>query len=209
MNWLKKRLLRLGDDQRGAAAVEFALIVTPLLVIVIGGLELAYVSYVRSMAQGALNSAARLAAVEDPALTSEGDTTEEQVKNYISSAVSIVAVDEVVITSQSSYADFDDIGNPEKLMTDHDKNGEYDEEDGDCFEDMNRNGTFDLDAGTDGMGGASDVVFYQANVEMPRLLPIDRLLPIGRMTNFTLKTAVRSQPYGVQAASPVICGAKS
>lgn len=209
MRFIGKRLRRFRRDQRGAAAVEFALVLTPLLIILMGGLEFAYVSYVRSLAQGALNDAARLASVEDPALTSEGETTEEQVKNYISGMVTLVAVDEVVITSQSNYTDFSDIGNPEKLMTDHDKDGEYDETDGDCFEDMNGNGDFDLDAGSDGIGGASDVVFYQANVAMPRLFPIDKFLSVGSASNFTLRTAVRSQPYGVQAASPVICGVKA
>jgi len=193
-------------DEGGAAAVEFALVLTPLLIILLGALEFGYVAYVKSLAQGALNNAARLAAVEDPVLDSEGDTVEEQVANYITSTVGLVAVDEVVITSQSSYSDFSDIGNPEKLMTDKNGNGEYDASDGDCFEDMNGNGSYDTDAGGEGIGGASDVAFYQASIAMPRLLPIYNFIAVSNTTNFTVKTAVRNQPYALQATPAVICG---
>ncbi len=92
-------------------------------------------------------------------------------------------------------------------MSDHNGNGEYDETDGDCFEDMNENGSYDTDGGGEGIGGASDVAFYQASIEMPRLLPIYRFIPVGEETRFTVRTAVRNQPYATQATAPVVCGA--
>ena len=58
---------RLARAEQGSTLVEFALILTPLCVLLIGGMDLAYTSYVRTLMQGALDEAARKATVESPA----------------------------------------------------------------------------------------------------------------------------------------------
>lgn len=200
-------LRRLAVDHKGATLVEFGFIALPMCTLLLGGLDLGYQSYVRSTMQGALNELARKAAVKDPSFTVEGDTVEEKVENYIKGVTQKVAVNSTINVSLQSYFDFSDVGNPEKLMTDVDGNGQYDEFDGDCFEDANDNGQFDTDAGADGRGGANDVVFYTANISMPRLLPWHNFVPgVSSTIDMELKTAVRSQPYGTQETSPVICG---
>ncbi len=50
---------RLHSDDRGAAIIEFAFVAGPMVLLLLGGLELGYNSYVRSTMQGALNDAAR------------------------------------------------------------------------------------------------------------------------------------------------------
>ena len=65
---------RLRRDQRGATIIEFAIISGPMLLLLMGGLELGYDSYVRSTMQGALNDAARTAAVEFPIINVPGST---------------------------------------------------------------------------------------------------------------------------------------
>ncbi|MEG3596976.1 MAG: TadE/TadG family type IV pilus assembly protein [Pseudomonadota bacterium] len=199
---------RLGRDQRGATIVEFAVIAMPMCVLLMGGLELGYNSYVRSTLQGALHDAARVAAVENPILVTEGDTVEEQVANMIKETVAHVAPNAVVDVDQKSYFEFSSIGEPEKLMTDNNGNGKYDASDEDCFEDANGNGTFDPDSGKSGTnGGADDVVLYTAKVSAPRILPLDRLVPgVSEKVEYTLRAAVRNQPYGQQPTAPVICG---
>lgn len=200
-------LRRLAKDSEGATIVEFAIIALPMCTLLLGGLDLGYQSYVRSSMQGALNDAARKAAVRDPNFTVQGDTVEEKVETYIRSVTDKVAVDATIEVAQQSYFDFSDVGNPEKLMTDVNGNGQYDEFDGDCWEDANENGEFDTDAGVDGRGGANDVVFYTATIAMPRLLPWHNFVPgLSPTIDMELKTAVRSQPYGTQATKPVICG---
>lgn len=198
----------LGRDQSGATVVEFALIAMPMCVLLMGGLELGYNSYVRSTLQGALHDAARVAAVENPILVTEGDTVEEQVANMIKETVAHVAPNAVVDVDQKSYFEFSSIGEPEKLMTDNNGNGKYDASDEDCFEDANGNGTFDPDSGKSGTnGGADDVVLYTAKVSAPRILPLDRLVPgVSEKVEYTLRAAVRNQPYGQQPTAPVICG---
>ena len=199
---------RLGRDQRGATIVEFAVIAMPMCVLLMGGLELGYNSYVRSTLQGALHDAARVAAVENPILATDGDTVEEQVANMIKETVAHVAPNAVVDVDQKSYFEVSSIGEPEKLMTDNNGNGKYDASDEDCFEDANGNGTFDPDSGKSGTnGGADDVVLYTAKVSAPRILPLDRLVPgISEKVEYTLRAAVRNQPYGQQPTAPVICG---
>lgn len=200
-------LRRLGSDQQGATIVEFAFVALPMVMLLLGGLDLGYQSYVRSTMQGALNDSARKAAVRDPSFTVPGNTVEEKVENYIKGVTEKVAVNATINVSQRSYFDFSDVGNPEKLMTDINSNGQYDETDGDCFEDANNNGAFDTDAGVDGRGGANDVVFYSADISMPRLLPWHNFVPgLSPTIDMELETAVRSQPYGTQATKPVICG---
>ncbi|MEC7624746.1 MAG: TadE family protein, partial [Pseudomonadota bacterium] len=194
--------------QRGATIVEFAVIAMPMCVLLMGGLELGYNSYVRSTLQGALHDAARVAAVENPILVTEGDTVEEQVANMIKDTVAHVAPNAVVDVDQKSYFEFSSIGEPEKLLTDNIGNGKYDASDEDCFEDANGNGTFDPDSGKSGTnGGADDVVLYTAKVSAPRILPLDRLVPgVSEKVEYTLRAAVRNQPYGQQPTAPVICG---
>lgn len=199
-------LQRLGRDQRGATIVEFAIIALPMCAILVGGLGLAHESYVRTVMQGALNDAARKASVENPALAGSGTTVEERVENTIRAIAGPVAVNSIITVTQTSYFEFSGIGNPEKLMTDNNNNGQFDDDDGDCWEDANDNGTFDADGGSAGGGGASDVVFYRANVTMPRLLPLDAFTPLSPTYVLDLETAVRTQPYGTQPTPPVLCG---
>ena len=159
----RPNIRRLGRDQRGATIVEFAVIAMPMCVLLMGGLELGYNSYVRSTLQGALHDAARVAAVENPILATDGDTVEEQVANMIKETVAHVAPNAVVDVDQKSYFEFSSIGEPEKLMTDNNGNGKYDASDEDCFEDANGNGTFDPDSGKSGTNGGADDVLRAAD----------------------------------------------
>lgn len=193
-------------DARGVTAVEFGLLAIPLFVMILGGLDLGYQSYVRTLMQGALNDAARIAAVETPQFATQGDTIEEQIEAAIRETTETVALDAEITVTQASYFDFSDIGNPEPLMTDKNDNGQYDESDGDCWEDTNGNGEFDTDGGSAGLGGASDVVFYSANISMPRLLPLDKFIDVPSTIEMTVETAIRNQPYGTQGSPAVLCG---
>ena len=126
------RLCGIRRDDSGATIVEFAIILVPMVILLMGGIELGYNSYVRSVLQGSLNDAARRAAVEAPAINASGSTVEEKVENLIRGTVRKVSPNATVNVTQQSYFDFSNIGNPEKLMTDHNGNGQFDAADGDC-----------------------------------------------------------------------------
>ncbi|WP_427969827.1 TadE/TadG family type IV pilus assembly protein [Altererythrobacter sp.] len=207
MNRIPSTLRRLARDESGVTVVEFALLLIPMLVIVFGGLDLGYQNYVRSVMQGALNDAARRAAVQDPQFSSPGATVEAQVEALIKEKAGTIARNATITVTQESFFEFSDIGNPEALMTDVNGNGQFDEADGDCWEDTNRNGEFDTDSGSAGIGGSNDVVLYKANVQMPRLFPVDKISNLSPTVDMTLETAIRNQPYGSQPTPPVLCGA--
>lgn len=196
----------LRDDIRGATIVEFALIAMPLCVLIMGGFDLGHQSYIRSVMQGALNDAARRAAVEDPQFAGGGATTEERVENAIMRQLQPITPNATITIKQSNFYDFSGIGNPEKLIRDQDGNGAYDEADGDCFSDLDEDGEYDTDTGRAGIGGANDVAFYQADITMPRLLPVASLIGFSPNYEMSVATAIRNQPYGKQRTPPVVCG---
>ena len=202
--WRSLRL-SLGSSEEGSTIVEFALIMVPLFVLLIGGMDLAYTSYVRTVMQGALNDAARKASVETPQFSAQGQTLAKQVENTIRKIVGKIAANAQINVTQRSFFDFSRIGNPERLMTDNNGNGRFDAAGRDCWEDANFNGTFDMNAGASGRGGASDVVFYKADITMPRLFPAHAFLPVSPTMSLSLETAVRNQPFGEQPTPPTLC----
>ncbi|WP_305096189.1 TadE/TadG family type IV pilus assembly protein [Croceibacterium aestuarii] len=197
---------RLAAERSGAAIIEFALVALPLSMLIMGGLDLGHQSYIRATMQGALNDAARRAAVQDPAFTASGATTEARVRNTIKETLDPITPNATIDITMRSYFDFTGIGSPEKLMTDVNGNGQYDETQGDCFSDLDEDGEFDENAGKSGIGGANDVVFYTARITMPRLFPVAGLLGFPSNYDMSVSTAIRNQPYGTQKTPPVVCG---
>jgi Flp pilus assembly pilin Flp len=204
---LRSFIRRLGRDRRGVTAVEFGIIALPLSMLVMGGFDLGHQAYIRSVMQGALTDAARRASVQNPEFAASGATTEEQVTNSIKDQLRAITPGATITVTESNFYDFSGIGNPEKLMTDVNGNGEYDEADKDCFSDLNENGKYDMDTGREGVGGANDVAFYKADIDMPRLLPVAQLLGFSPNYKMSVATAVRNQPFGTQKTPPVVCGA--
>ena len=197
---------RLRSDDRGATIVEFAMVALPLSILIMGGIDLGHQTYIRSTMQGALNDAARRAAVQDPQFAASGATTEEQVTNTILKQLEPIAPNAEIVVTQANFYDFSGIGNPEKLMTDVNGDGTYDEADGDCFSDLDEDGDYDTDSGRTGIGAANDVVFYTAEIDMPRLLPVAALIGFSPNYEMSVSTAIRNQPYGSQKVPPVACG---
>jgi Flp pilus assembly pilin Flp len=193
----------LTRDQSGATVVEFALVLIPLCIVLMGALDIGYQSYMRATLQGSLNDVARIASVEHPDLGTEGDTLQEQVENAIKEKMKPLARSGTYTITARSYSEFSGIGKPEPLVTDKNGNGRYDP--GDCWQDANPNGTFDLDAGQSGTGGASDVVFYEVNLNVPHILPLDKFIGLADHHEVNAKIAIRNQPYGDQAQPKVRC----
>ncbi len=199
--------LALRRDDRGSTIVEFAFVAPVLVLILLAGFDFGHRSYVTAVLQGALTDAARAASVQAPAIPGIGATLEERVENSISRQVSPIATSGfTLVVEQSNFFEFSGIGNPEKIVQDNDGDGIYDEDNGDCFSDLNENGQFDLDTGREGRGGSNDVVFYQATLTMDSLVPLANLL--GGSSEYVLvaETAVRNQPWGAQVTPPVVCG---
>lgn len=190
-------------DQAGATAVEFALVITPLMGVFMMCFDLGYQAYLRSVVQGALNDVARTASLEAPALNCTGITLVDQIQCAVKRRSDVVARDATYEVDVRNYFDFTGVGRSEKLVTDYNNNGAYDA--GDCFVDLNENGVFDAVGGRSGVGGGDDVAFYKVTVRMPRLFPMHKFMDVPEQYEITGETALRNQPYTRQRTPPTVC----
>lgn len=204
MMGLMRKFARLRRNESGMAVTEFGIIAIPFSIILIGAFDLGYQNYLRVQMQGVLNDVSRTGTVQNPNFGSSGTTVEEQVEAAIKERIDLVARNATYTIEQTNYYEFSGVGKSEKLVTDVDGEGDYDPGE-DCFEDLDGDGEFDLVAGRDGSGGADDVVFYEVNVVMPRMLPMASMIGLDENYNITVRAAVRNQPYGDQAVPAVVC----
>lgn len=192
----------LKRDNRGVTIVEFALIAPVFLLTLLGGLELAFENYFRSVLNGAVRTTAREASI--------GDITQAQVeakiRGRISALIPAASRDqmEVVVVTTRNYFNFSNVGKPEKITNDRAPLNQYNT--GDCFEDANGNGSYDTSIGESGLGGADDVVYYDVTVAFPQMIPLAKLLNKGNNT-FTTRsqTVARNQPYADQPDPETVC----
>lgn len=190
-----KRDLR--KDAKGATGVEFAMVLPPLCILILGLLDLSYRSYVGSVVQGALFEAARLATV--------GDKTGQQIDDHIRARLKEFSHNATVTINKKSYYDFTGVKRPEVITTDTDPKGSFNQ--GDCFKDENGNKAYDQDRGKSGLGGSDDIVNYEIVMTYPRLIPMGSWFGMGRYMTVKASTPLRNQPFASRSAAPatVIC----
>jgi len=196
----------LAGDEEGAAMVEFGLIAIPFIFITMAAFDLGYQMYVRSVLEGTLSEVARKTSVENPEYSGSGATLEERIEDAIRARVNRVAQNATYDISIKNFSDFSGIGKPERLTTDVNGNGEFDETDGDCWQDLNANGLYDDVAGRDGVGGASDVMHYDVSMSVPRLFPLAEFVGASQNFNVNAKTLFRTQPFAAQESPDIECG---
>lgn len=189
-------LRALRRDRRGATIVEFALILPVLCTLLLGVLDLGYRSYVTSIVQGALHEAARMATVGGVPITTIETHVQNRLQRFSNNAT-------ITVTTRS-YADFTGVGIPEVITQDTAPVGTYNA--GDCFEDYNGNGHYDLDRGRSGLGGAEDVVYFEVTMTYPHIVPLGRFLGWNNNVTITQNTLLRNQPYaGRSTGVPIVC----
>jgi Flp pilus assembly pilin Flp len=189
-------LHRLRRDVRGATLMEFGLISPVLFLLIMGVGDLGYQSYLRAVAQGVLDRAARAASV--------GTLNSAQIDTYIDSQMQVInSKNGTTSVTKKSYFNFSRVGKPEKITTDTIPTGSYNT--GDCYEDANGNGSYDTAAGSTGLGGADDIVFYQVIVSMPRLFPMAKMLGWNATQSATANATIRNQPWSNQVTPRIIC----
>jgi len=189
-------LTALRRDAKGATVVEFALIVPVIAVLLLGTLDLGYRSYVNSVMQGALHEAARMGTV--------GGIPTSTIETRVRDRLRAFSRNATINVTTRSYTDFTGVKMPETITQDTAPTGSYNA--GDCFQDYNGNGVYDLDRGRTGMGGAEDVVHFEVTMAYPHIVPVGRLLGWTDNVSVTQNTVLRNQPYaGRNNSSAVIC----
>jgi Flp pilus assembly protein TadG len=182
----------LRRDRRGATIIEFALILPVMLVLIMGLGELAYQAYIQSILSGAVQKAGRDSSLQGGALQTAA--IDLAVMNVVWAAAGRATYSSV----RKSYAQFGYIA-PEPF-TDTNHNGVRDP--GECFSDINGNGSWDADPGASGQGGANDVTVYTMTIAYPRIFPTALIGWSGTAT-LSATTVLKNQPYATQTAGTV------
>jgi hypothetical protein len=168
--------------------VEFALVAPVMLMTIMGLFDMGHAQYTRALLEGAIDKASRAATIEGSSTTS--------IDARVTTVVKQIAPSATLTFNRTTYSDFSDVGMPEDF-DDVDRDGTCDN--GEPFEDANGNGTYDLDRGKTGNGGARDAVLYTVQVTYKRILPIGRLLGQSDSMKMSVTSVLRNQPYGIQA----------
>lgn len=190
-------LRRLSRHQGGTAITEFALVAPLFLLMLMGIFDYTWQMYAKQVLQGAVSNAGRASTLESNA--ADQSALDAKVRTEVLKVFS----NATVTFRRKAYESYDDIGKPEPF-TDSNNNNRYDA--GECFEDLNNNGSWDSDRGSDGNGGAEDVVLYTASMKFKRILPVWKMLGQPLETTLSATTVLRNQPYNVNTTtSKIIC----
>ncbi len=191
----RRRLGSLSRDVRGVTIIEFAMILPALCVVLLAIFEIGWRQYVSSIVQGTLHEAARMATV--------GGKSTTDIDTYVKGRLRSFSHAATVETNTRSYDEFTAVGTPELITSDTAPLGQFNP--GDCYEDFNNNGRYDLDRGKSGLGGADDIVRYEVSISYPRMFPIAGFLGWGNTDTIVANTVLRNQPYaGRSVATPPI-----
>ena len=189
MSRLRRALRRLRRDQTGATIIEFAFVLPVMVLLIMGLGEILYQEYAQSVLNGALQKAGRDSTIQ------AADTS--VVDNKVMSMVRVVAKSATYTTTRKSYDSFTQVA-PEPFT---DTNGNGVRNSGECFDDVNDNGTWDADPGSTGQGGASDVTLYTMTITYPRLFPMAGLLGWSPNATLSATTLLKNQPYATQTTT--------
>jgi Flp pilus assembly protein TadG len=186
-------LRSLDRDERGIAAVEFAITVPAFLILLMGGFDLGHTQYMQVVLQGTVQKASRdltLASGEEAAQQTVIDTRVRAAIRDLNSSLT----DSDINISRSAYKTFSQA----QAKLPEDANGDGVCSAGEVWIDRNFNGVYDADGGSNGQGGAKDVVVYAVTVSYPRLFPTAGLIGLPTTVKLNATTVLANQPYGDQ-----------
>ncbi|MEH6404792.1 MAG: TadE family protein [Sneathiella sp.] len=193
-------LQSLNSDDAGTTAVELALLMPVIMLVIFGMIELSIGMFVNTVVEGGLRDASRIG------LTGQdtGAVSREQTMVNIVNEASLGLVDaEAGDVDSLIYPSFEDVGMPEPF-TDINGDGIFTEisftfdgilyPDGEPFSDINGNATWDEDMGETGLGEPGDIVMYTLtynwNLLSGNIIPVlDGVIPM------TASMIVQNEPF--------------
>ena len=185
---LRPLLARLVGDERATSIMEFALAAPMFLLVLMGIFDYSMQLYAKSVLSGAVNRAARDAALEG------NNASQTAIDAGVTAKVRDVFSSATVTYTRLAYDDFTGVNNPEPFEDNPlDPNGVRDA--GECFTDLNGNGGFDLNRGRGGQGGGDEVVLYTAQMQISRIFPAWKMLGQPQVSTIRAATVLRNQPF--------------
>lgn len=188
----RRTLLR---DQEGAAALEFALVLPVLSLLVFGTIEMGLTMLAQGIMESATFAASRLGKTGYATDGNYDDLAarEEAMRAILNRRAGILLDTSKISITTKAYAQFDQIGDPEPFI---DANGNGVRDDGENYTDINKNGKYDTDMGADGMGNARQVVVYTINYPWRIMTPlIGKFMGHGGVIDLSARTVVQNEPY--------------
>ncbi|MGE0118598.1 MAG: TadE/TadG family type IV pilus assembly protein [Dongiaceae bacterium] len=192
--WLGRQLRRFGRSNDGAAALEFALVLPPLCLILVGMFEVAMLMFTQASMEGALREAARFSmtgSVQDPA------DREEQIVAIVDQYTFGMLDTDDMVTTFLVYDSFTDVNQPEPF-TDNNGNGTFEAgiDDFDVDDDINGNGQWDGDMGIAGVGTAEQVVEYTVEYDWQVMTPfMAQFMGDDGQIHLTARVVIRNEPW--------------
>ncbi len=182
------------SNQDGVSIVEFAIIAPVVMAMMLGTLDIGHSLFVRATLDGAVQDAARSSSLEGATSLTQQDIIDEEV----ASAIREIAPDANVTVSRRYYKTFSTaaLARAEKVTEQSPGNMKCDP--GESFMDANGNGVWDADGGSNGQGGARDIVIITFKVSYPRLFPLAALLGWPAKVEMQSDSILANQPYGDQ-----------
>jgi Flp pilus assembly pilin Flp len=184
------RLRKFINDGSGSTAVEFALVVTPLSVLMVGIIEFGMILFTGILMESGLRDASRFGITGfEEAGTSRMEQIVQIVSDHTLGLVDMSSANFEVLV----YPNYGDIGRGEEFV---DGNGNSTYDAGETFTDENGNGSWDSDVGTAGAGDSGDIVVYRIEYDWPLLTPFAGTF-IGSDGTFPVRAsiAVRNEPW--------------
>ncbi|MCB2014084.1 MAG: TadE/TadG family type IV pilus assembly protein [Sphingobium sp.] len=181
---------KLRKEEKGIAAVEFAVIAPVFFMLIMGGMDIGYTLYVQSVMNGEIQKAARDATLENGTETAIQTAIDTKVRD----ALLNLNKSATITIDRQSYSTFTQA--QAQQPEDSNQNGVC--ETGETWVDANFNGVYDATGGNQGQGGAKDVVVYSVNMTYQRLFPLTKLIGLPSTVDITSRTVLANQPYGDQ-----------
>ena len=165
---LKRKIIKaLAQDTKGATAIELAMVLPVLILILVGIIELSMGMFINTVVEGSLKDASRLGATGQ---IQEGVSNDQALVDMINAAsLGMLNLTTADVTSLV-YENFAYVGQGEEY-TDLNGNGTWDAgpftdsdgtvyPDGEPWVEVNGNGAYDEDFGVAGLGVQGDIVLY-------------------------------------------------
>jgi Flp pilus assembly protein TadG len=182
---------RLWKHREGASVVEFSMIAMPLILTLVGIIEVSLILFVNVLLEGSLRDAARYGIT---GFTTGGLDRTAMIRKIIKDRTAGLIDMSKVRIETLVYQNFADIGKPEPFTDQAPLNGVYDV--GEPFVDVNGNGKWDADMGAAGVGGPGAVVVYRVSYDWPLLTGLlSPMLGSAGYVPLSVSTAVRNEPF--------------
>jgi len=190
------QLRRFVRAQSGAAVIEFAFALPPLVLLIVGMFEVAVAMFVSTSVENALREASRYGITGDVPASM---TREAQILQIIQDNTFGMLDPATTTITFMKYASFQDVGQPEPFTdtadpADPKHNGKYDL--GEDYTDLNGNGQWDDDRGIAGVGASGEVVRYKVDYQWNVMTPLfSSLIGNNGVLHMSASVVVRNEPY--------------